>query len=314
VADIIHLQPAPTGLTLGAAIDAFFAATDLAATTRAVYQTTFTTLTQTVPADTPLADLDRGVLAEHLAERYGDLAPATFNRNRAAVTSLFAWCVEVDLLPASPAAGIRRRIERRSTEAERQQHPIPYGDLAAIWGDRRHRLRDRCYWTMAYDTAARATELLSLNVEDLDLANREAVTIGKGGHAERIYWSSPTARLLPRLLTGRSTGPVFLTDRRPRSHLSPAATDLCPTTGRARLSYRRAEELWAAASGGKTLHQLRHSRLTHLAEAGEDTPMLRAKSRHRSLRSLERYLNPGPAALHALSRRHDPNRREGDDR
>jgi integrase len=46
------------------------------------------------------------------------------------------------------------------------------------------------------------------------------------------------------------------------------------------------------ASGGRTLHKLRHSRLTHLAEAGENVAMIRAESRHRSLWSLERYVNP----------------------
>jgi hypothetical protein len=37
--------------------------------------------------------------------------------------------------------------------------------------------------------------------------------------------------------------------------------------------------------------------------------MLKAKSRHRSLRSLERYVNPGPDAVRTLTNRHDPNRR-----
>ena len=101
-------------------------------------------------------------------------------------------------------------------------------------------------------------------------------------------------------------GPLFVGDRKPRSHLAPAAADLDPISGKARLSYRRAEEIWKAASGGHTLHQLRHSRL---AEAGEDVTMIKAKSRHRSLRSLERYVNPGPASIRELTNRHDPNRR-----
>ena len=37
---------------------------------------------------------------------------------------------------------------------------------------------------------------------------------------------------------------------------------LSPFSGRARLSYRRAEEVFKAASGGWTLHQLRHSAIT----------------------------------------------------
>ena len=57
----------------------------------------------------------------------------------------------------------------------------------------------------------------------------------------------------------------------------PALADLDPDTGRARLSYRRAAEVFKEATGGWTLHQLRHSRLTHLAEAGIALPILMAK-------------------------------------
>lgn len=87
-----------------------------------------------------------------------------------------------------------------------------------------------------------------------------------------------------------------------------------PHTGRARLSYRQAEQLFANATtrtdgGHFTLHQLRHSRLTQLAEAGEEVAMIKGESRHRSLRSLERYLNPSPEAVRAMTNKRDPNRR-----
>ena len=92
--------------------------------------------------------------------------------------------------------------------------------------------------------------------------------------------------------------------------------DLCPVTGRARLSYRRAAELFEhgtrplASTGcranGWTLHQLRHSALTHDAEAGTNTPMLLARSRHASMRSLERYALPGPEALARHAAATDP--------
>lgn len=74
------------------------------------------------------------------------------------------------------------------------------------------------------------------------------VVIRKGGARDVIVWQTGTARLVPRLLTGRKTGPVFLTDRKARPSLA-----LCvvhPTTKRAWLSYRadrrrRLEELFA---------------------------------------------------------------------
>ena len=52
--------------------------------------------------------------------------------------------------------------------------------------------------------------------------------------------------LLPRLLAARREGPVFLTARKPAR--AAASVDLCPVTGHARLSYRRAAESFALAT------------------------------------------------------------------
>ena len=57
-----------------------------------------------------------------------------------------------------------------------------------------------------------------------------------------------------------------------RLHRVTAAADLDPASGRARLSYEMAEQLFKRYSGGKTLHQLRHSRLTHLGDQNVSAP------------------------------------------
>jgi hypothetical protein len=69
------------------------------------------------------------------------------------------------------------------------------------------------------------------------------------------------SELLRWLTAGRTSGPVFLTGR--RAAAGPAATGGCPLTGRARMSYRRAAEIFTAATRlldpagcGWTLHQL----------------------------------------------------------
>ncbi len=41
------------------------------------------------------------------------------------------------------------------------------------------------------------------------------------------------------------------------------------------------------------MHQLRHSALQHLAQAGRTAPELQAKSRHQHLASLGRYIRLG---------------------
>ncbi|MEU9015794.1 hypothetical protein AB0D12_40285 [Streptomyces sp. NPDC048479] len=57
---------------------------------------------------------------------------------------------------------------------------------------------------------------------------------------------------------------------------------------------------------GWTLHRLRHSALTHDAEDGTSTHMLLARSRHASVRSLERYARPGVDAVARHVAEHDP--------
>jgi integrase/recombinase XerC/integrase/recombinase XerD len=165
-------------------------------------------------------------------------------------------------------------------------------------------LRERTLWRMLYETAARSAEVLGLDVEDLDLPNRRAKVRRKGGAIDIIVWQTATARLLPRLLNGRTSGPVFLTSRQARVPLPPS--DIDPASGQARLSYSHAEALFKAASGGATLHQLRHSALTHDAEDGTSTPMLMARSGHISVRSLAKYARVSAEALQRHQADRDP--------
>lgn len=60
------------------------------------------------------------------------------------------------------------------------------------------------------------------------------------------------------------------------------------------------------ARGPFTLHQLRHSRLTHAAEDGASTPMLMRMSGHTSVRSLGKYARPSAEALMRWQAQTDP--------
>jgi len=168
-------------------------------------------------------------------------------------------------------------------------------------------LRERAFWRLLYESAARANEILALNIEDLDLPNKRARVKSKGGSTEWVFWQTGAALLLPRVVAGRTAGPVLLADRQPTRAVP--TIDRCPITGRARLSYRRAAELFSDATNGWTLHQLRHSALTHAAEDGTNTPILLARSRHASVRSLERYARPSPEAVARHIAERDPARR-----
>ncbi len=56
----------------------------------------------------------------------------------------------------------------------------------------------------------------------------------------------------------------------------------------ARSTYEMAEQLFKQATRGKTLHRLRHSRLTHLGDQNVSAPLLMAISGHKQLAILHR--------------------------
>jgi integrase/recombinase XerC/integrase/recombinase XerD len=197
-------------------------------------------------------------------------APSTWNVSLDAIRRAGAYWLAQGWTATDPAVRLRHR--RAAGDRSRAMSRDDVGELLTREDIG---LRERTLWRMLYETAARSAEVLALDVGDLDLPHRAAVR-RKGGAIDVIIWQTGTARLLPRLLRRRAAGPVFVTNRRARVEL-PAA-DLDPD-GHARLSYQQAAALFKAASGGRTLHQLRHSALTHVAEDGASTPMLLAPQR-----------------------------------
>jgi len=288
--------------TLAAAVEAFFADKDLSANSRRTYHQTFDALAAELGDDLPIDKLAAAKIRRILDKRWGEAAPATWNARITALQSFVRYCRRNYWLKRDPMAAIdRKRVPRDRTKA------LAYDDLDALWSRPDIGLREKTMWRMLYETAARTNEILALNIEDLDMARKRAVVIGKGGHREVVIWASGTARLLPRYLAGRRRGPVFVTERRP--NVVPADPDLCPDTGLGRLSYSRAWSVFKQASGGWTLHQLRHSSLTHLGEAGVSAILLQAKSRHQDPRTLARYAKPGIEAVAALTAEFDRGRR-----
>ena len=237
------------------------------------------------------------VFGTHRADR----APSTWNVSLDAIRSAAAYWQRQGWIAADPS----RMLQRRTPRPDRSR-ALSRADVERLLTREDIGLRERTFWRMAYETAARSAELLALDIENLDLANRCAKVRRKGGAIDVIVWQTKTARLLPRLLKGRKSGPVFVTKRKARVQL-PAA-DLDPS-GQARLSYQQAAALFSEASGGATLHQLRHSALTHDAELGTGTPMLMARSGHTSARSLAKYARVSAEALRRHQAERDPARR-----
>jgi hypothetical protein len=92
------------------------------------------------------------------------------------------------------------------------------------------RVGEKTLWRLLDESASRASAALALNVEDLDLPNKQARITAKGGDTVRITWGTDTAHLLPRLIAGRERGPLFLSEHRPGPHrlATTDPRDICP--------------------------------------------------------------------------------------
>ena len=245
--------------------------------------------------------IDAGRFAEWFGAQWAHRAPSTWNVSLDAVRSAAAYWQRQGWL----AADFTRMLARRKARPDRAR-ALSRSEVERLLTREDIGLRERTLWRMLYETAARSAEVLALDIGDLDLANRRARVRRKGGAVDIIVWQTGTARLLPRLLKGRTSGPVFVTERKARVQLPVADLD---DLGRARLSYQQAEALFSEASEGATLHQLRHSALTHDAEDGTGTPMLMARSGHTSVRSLVKYARVSAEALQRHQVERDPARR-----
>jgi hypothetical protein len=215
-----------------------------------------------VPPVVPLALLDDpgtgDRLAAQLAARTALADARTANRELSALRGAVWWWLDQGWIQADPTTGLRHR------------HPdAPGAPLTREEVDALFRLpaslREHALWRLLYDSGAPAADVLALDAGRLDLSLHRARPPRPGDQAPApgIEWREGTSQLLRWLLAGRMWGPVFVTSRRaPRSAVAGSA-DVCRVTGRARMSYRRAAEIFTAhtrpldrAGRGWTLHQL----------------------------------------------------------
>ncbi len=255
------------------AVDRYLAEARLSGSSRRVYKISLTSwcwplVGQRLPAGrrrrgaippvVPLALLDdraaRARLAIAVADRSGQADFRTLNRELSALRGAIGWWQDMGWISTDPTAGLRH-----PGRAAEPPHALGPKQLAALWQSDAG-LREHAFWRMLCDSAAPAPAVLALDVSQLDLAAGR--TKAPAGYGAPIGWTAKTSDLLGWLLAGRSLGPVFLTGRRAPGRAGPA--DVCPLTGRARLSYRRAAEIFTAhtsaldpAGRGWTLHQLR---------------------------------------------------------
>lgn len=274
--------PLPTPpVEYAVAVDHFLAEASLGSASRRIYRISLTSWAWALvgtqpphgarrrgaaPPVVPLALLDDSDAARRLAAALAGRSALTdvrtVNRELSALRSAIGWWRDQRWIQQDPTAGLRHLAGPPVLLPA-----LTAGQVASLFGAET-RLREQAFWRVLYDTGARTEEVLALDAGRLDLRGHRArieAPLGTGpafDAATWIRWQRSTTDLLSWLLAGRAHGPVFLTDRRASARA--AAANVCPITGRARMSYRRAAEIFTActrpldpAGRGWTLHQLR---------------------------------------------------------
>jgi integrase/recombinase XerD len=209
------------------------------------------------PPVVPLALLDDAAAARRLSSavvhRVQHAQPRTVHRELSALRSAVGWWQRRQWISGDPTAALRTAAAPLPVLLR----PLTHAQLTELWATPAG-LREQTFWHLLADCGAAADTVLALDADAIDLAG------GRTRPAGRIRWGPQTGELLGWLLAGRHHGPVFLTDRRAPAGACPA--DVCPLTGRGRLSYRRSAEIFTEhtrlldpAGRGWLLHQLRRA-------------------------------------------------------
>ncbi|WP_055589829.1 hypothetical protein [Peterkaempfera griseoplana] len=237
------------------AVDRFLSGATLGGGSRRIYRIALTTWAwalvdrtpplgaarrNAVPPVLPLALLDDPLTATRLQQaldtRCAAVGARTANRELSILVGAVGWWRTQGWLTGDPTTRLRPcRAPEPATDDVRMGAREARGILGLPAS-----LREQTFWHLLYETGAPIERLLALDIDDLDVPGRRT----RRPEQPPLHWGEGTARLLPLLVLGRVDGPLF-------------------TTGRGRLSYRRAAEIFRAATRpldprgrGWTLHQL----------------------------------------------------------
>ncbi|MHB1778078.1 MAG: tyrosine-type recombinase/integrase [Acidimicrobiales bacterium] len=264
------------------------------------------------PSKLTMADLDAPLILDFLDHLEVDRHNSTRTRNArlAAIHSFMRYAAVRD--PASMATTTRvlaipvKRFDRPALGYLTRE------EIAAVlaapdrstWSGQ----RDAVLLAVAYNTGARVSELVALQVRHVLLDRQSALHLHGKGHKERVIplWANTAAALrswLDRIAAAPET-PVFpnrngtaMTRSGVRDRLDRAVTaakPACPSLAGRRISP----------------HTLRHSTAVHLLEAGTDLAVIALWLGHSSPAVTHHYLEADLATKEAtLARLDDPSRR-----
>lgn len=262
----------------------------------------------------------RALVRDHLAQlRRAGRSKATVSRNLAAIRSFYRFLQLSGVIEAPPrnlgggTTGGRERKLPRDLAAEMMFRLLELPDASKRIG-----LRDRALLEMIYGLGLRLSEVVGLDLGDLDLPGCRVRVLGKGDKERELPLMGPAAAALGELLAARLDPETWLALR---DGALPAAAASAPVfegrPGR-RISPRTVQARVAHYAGrlaglsGVSPHTLRHSFATHLLDGGAGIRIVQELLGHENLSTTQIYTHLSRARLReAFNRAHPRSGRDG---
>ena len=176
--------------------------------------------------------------------------------------------------------------------------------------------RDRAILELFYASGLRLSELVGLDLEDVNLSQRMVRVMGKGAKERLVPFNESTKRAVGAWLKDRAAltrPPITNHESRIKNSSNPVFVNFrgARLTGR---SVQRLVARYVAACStrfGISPHALRHSFATHLLAAGADLRAIQELLGHVQLSTTQRYTHVNAAQLLEVYRSAHPRAREG---
>jgi integrase/recombinase XerC len=223
----------------------------------------------------------RGFLA-HLADC--NYSTATMARKIATLRSFHKWLERTGVISRNPMTIIRtprqsRRLPKAITVAH-VERLLAAPEAATLLG-----CRDRAMLETLYSTGIRVSELVGIDMQDVDEPGQALIVCGKGRRERIVPLGSHALRAIS----------DWITTRRRHGHEMPGEEPLFINRHGTRIStrsVRRKVSKYLEQAGldpGISPHTLRHSFATHLLDNGADLRAVQELLGHRSLSTTQIY-------------------------
>ena len=229
-------------------------------------------------------------------------ARTTISRRIAAVRSWCRFLCRQGTLQKNPADGLRGpKLDRKLP------HFLNKADvdrlLAAPTADTALGVRDRAILETLYSAGLRVSELVGLELGDLDLADGVATVRGKGKRERLALVGDAARRALTLWLDARGTLLEGIGRRSEAVFLNKNGTRLSTrSVGRLLVKYLKATGL----DPRTTPHTLRHTFATHLLDAGADIRGVQELLGHKNLATTQIYTHVSTQRLQDSYRKAHP--------